>query len=103
MAESKKTRKELLKQEDAFIAAAGQSALWIKHHRKIVFGGAALLALVVAASWGTVEYLEARRLEASRLYAEALERHGAEIAADPTKADPDADPPTFANEREPRE
>lgn len=93
----KKTRKELLKHDDAFIAAAGQSALWLKHHRKIVVGGVLTLFVVVAAVWLGIDFAESRRLEASRLYGEALAIMEAPITSD---ANPTGSPPTFATEQE---
>jgi tetratricopeptide (TPR) repeat protein len=96
----KMSRKELLKQQDAFLNVANQSALWVKGHRLMVFAtvGAALVA--VLAVWGVVEYGSARDLKASKLYAEALTVMDGQIAAAGAPADPSAKTPTFATKEE---
>ncbi len=93
----KKTRKELLKQEDAFLAAANQSAVWLKHHRTIVIGSVAAVVVLVAGVWIGVTVSESRRVQATQLFGEALDVRNAEVAADPSKAAPTATPPVFAS------
>jgi tetratricopeptide (TPR) repeat protein len=98
----KVSRKELLKQEDAFLHAANQGAAWLKGHRNLVIVTVATVLALVLGIWGSIELSEGRRLKASMAFTHALELKDAQIAADPTKADPTGTPPTFASAEERR-
>lgn len=93
----KTSRKELLKQEDAFLHAAAESANWLKVHRTPIIAAAVAVVVVIGAVWAVVATRESRRLEASRLFSAALDVKNAEIVPDASKAQPTATPPTFAS------
>ncbi len=94
----KKTRKQLLKQDDAFIHAAGKSAVWIKSHRALVILGSVAVVVLIGGLWGAIEYVQHRDLRASNLYLQALAIKDAQVVAE-AEAKPDATPPTFASDK----
>ncbi len=79
----KKSRKELLKQEDAFIHSVGQSAEWVTTHKNLVIAGGVALVLGVVGVFGAIEYTEHRDLKASELYFSALKLKEAPVRAEP--------------------
>lgn len=88
-----KSRKELLKQQDAFVSAANDSARWLASHRAPAILTVSAVVIATVTVWGIVEYRDARDSKASALYATALKVADAQVA--PTndanaKADPDA-------------
>ncbi|MEZ4273498.1 MAG: tetratricopeptide repeat protein [Myxococcota bacterium] len=100
---AKKSRKELLKQDDAFIQAANQSAVWFHENRRLMVAMAIVGFVLIAGIWGGVEYMRVRDTRASDLFNDAMETMEAQIVAgseepDAPKADPSADPPTFSDE-----
>ncbi len=105
MAKDKISRKELLKKEDAFIAAAGQGAVWVAANRRQVLVGAALVIAVIVGTWAVVETMHSRNQSASLEFQRGLELLGGQVLPEgsETPADPTADPPTFASEKEQRE
>lgn len=68
----KKSRKELLKQQDTFIVAANQSATWIKGHRGSVVASGVGLLVVSVSLWAMLDHFDSRDRAASQLYAAAL-------------------------------
>jgi tetratricopeptide (TPR) repeat protein len=97
----KVSRKELLKREDAFVKAAGQSALWVKSHRLLMMVGGVAAVLVIAAIFIVLHVSEAQNVRASELYFAALKLKDAPIAASP-EAKPEGDDaqPSFPSEVE---
>ena len=69
---AKKTRKELLKSEDAFIQAANQSAQWFNDNKGRVIVGSVLSFLLIAGLWSGVEYSKANDRAASAMLEQAL-------------------------------
>ena len=72
MAKAKKTRKQLLKREDAFLNAASQGAEWARENKTALIAGALAIAVVIAAIWGGAEFIRLRNLDASARLEEAL-------------------------------
>lgn len=97
---AKKTRKELLKKEDAFQAAAGQSAAWLAENKALAIWSSVGVLAIIAAIWGGAEYLRVRNIDASTLLEAAFELQAAQVIVETeeTKADPTASMPTFASE-----
>ncbi len=97
----KKSRKELLKQQDAFVTAAADSAAWLKGHRALVLLSVVGLLVVSVGLWSIVEYFDSRDRKASLLYSQALEVGDAEVTANPL-APSEAKPgvQTFASKEE---
>ncbi len=94
----KLSRKELLKQEDAFLHAANQSAAWLKTHRRLVVSGVVAAVVLFGLVWGTLEFQRKSAGEASRLFVQATKLKTAEVVKE--GADPKKDPPTFATDKE---
>ena len=97
---AKKSRKELLKNDDAFINEANQSAEWIKQNKVAVIGAGVALFLLVAAVWGGTEFIRVLDADASEVLRQARALADAEIieaSDDPEapKADPKAEPPSL--------
>jgi tetratricopeptide (TPR) repeat protein len=93
------SRKELLKKDDAFIAAAGQSAKWAQDNKpKIIAAGVAGFVLILSL-WGAFEYLHVRDVDASKAFQEAMAVMGAEVVSD-ADASTTSDERTFASDKE---
>lgn len=90
---AKQSRKELLKQDDAFLTAAHQGAEWISRHRVAVIGGGVGLFVVVAGVIFANELTTERDAWASERLFKAQAILGAEVVDE--GAAPDGDPPTF--------
>lgn len=102
----KSTRKELLKTDDAFIAAASRGAEWLRANRKGVIAGSVAFVVVVGSAWAALEYQRNRNRQAALQYNEALALLQAPIEGEPTASpgqDADADLPTFASAEEKHE
>ena len=98
---AKLTRKELLKKDDAFLAAAAEGAKWLTAHRMQVIAGAVAAVAVVVGTWGVVEYIRARDSAASVLFDRGMKILDAEVLAEGATEQPtpeDADNPKFVNE-----
>lgn len=100
MAAEKITRKELLKENDAFMAAAEQSAEWVTKNRRQLMIVLSVLLIAAVGAWAVASYLENRDHRASQLFAEAQKIAQGEIVSGETKADPTAAKPTFVSEEE---
>lgn len=102
MAKKRKTqkqrRKELLKEEDAFIDAASQSIEWVDKHKNLVIFGTIGLASMVALAWGGVQINEQARSVGAASLRSALTVLAGEVVADEATANPDGDPPTFVSD-----
>jgi len=96
---AKVSRKELLKKEDAFLAAANQSAQWLKKHRTAVVVGVVAAFVLIAAIVGGGEYVAKRDATASGTLAEARKLLEANVLGEEL-ADPTGDPPTFATDED---
>jgi len=94
----KQSRKELLKEEDAFIEAANQSIEWVDKHKNLVIVITIGLASAVALGWGGMEVMALEKNDSSSALEEALEVLNAEVAIDESEAAPDAEPPVFATD-----
>lgn len=94
---SKVTRKQLLKQDDAFVAAAAQGASWVLSHRAQVTLSAIGVVALILATWGGIEFSRQRTQRAARELEAAIALLSAEVVAE-DKAAPTATPPTFASE-----
>lgn len=94
----KQSRKELLKEEDAFIEVANQSIEWVDKHKNLVIFITIGLASVVALGWGGMEVLAIDKAQSSSAFDEALIVLNAEVAIDESTAAPDAEPPVFATD-----
>lgn len=105
----KKSRKELVKEEDAFINAAGQSAEWMHDNKRAVTSLGVAFVLVVSGVIGFTEWRRHANAAGSTLFARAEILLDAEViepamgapsssedgAAEASQADPEATPPTF--------
>ena len=102
MSKKKVSRKELLKQEDAFLEAANQGAEWYKENRSLVTAGAVAVLLGILGTWGGLTYVEDRDRGASALLKSAFDIYDAAVIeeTDTLKADPAATPATFATEND---
>ncbi len=96
------SRKELLNQEDAFLAAAQQGAHWAGSHRSYVRWVGAVCVLLIGAVWGVSYYLERQRNTASVAFNQGMDTMQAQVVTETaeTKANPQATPPTFASEQD---
>lgn len=101
----KKTRKELLKEEDAFLNAANRSVAWAKQNSTAVIAGVIAVVVLLTAIWGGAEFLRQRDLEASGELERAYALIDAEVIPEDsdTPADPSADPPTFPSDEAKRD
>ena len=98
MAKKKKvSRKELLREDDAFIQAASSSAEWLKENRAAVMAAGIATVVAILGIWIGLLYVEDRDLEASQNLAAALAVFDGEVVEE--GADPSATPPTFASEK----
>jgi len=95
---AKKTRKQLLKEQDAFLQAASSSAEWFQENRGKVIALSVAGFCLIAAVWGGAEYIRHRDGRASELLQNALKYWDAEVVAEGAdiQAEPEGDPPTFA-------
>lgn len=105
MSKDKITRKELLKKDDAFLAAAGQGAKWISTNRIQVIVGATVVVAVIAGTWAVVETMHRRDERASVLFQRGLELLGGQVLPPGSEEtpDPEATTPTFADEKQKNE
>lgn len=94
------SRKELLKREDAFLAAASDGAAWAERNKSTLFVIGGLLVLAVIAVVGYDAVSESRGKTAAELLQKATELSDAKIAEGDEKADPAAATPVFATERD---
>lgn len=99
---AKKSRKELLKKEDAFLVAADQSAQWLQSNKKVVLFAVVLACALIGAVWGAAIHVEEQSRDGSKLLNEGLALLDAQVLdEDSTEApDPEGDPPTFATEED---
>lgn len=81
-----KSRKELLRREDAFITAAEQSAAWVHKYRTALLAAVGAVVLAAGGVWGTSEYLHKRDRDASVMFAEGLRIVELGKVTKPTKA-----------------
>lgn len=80
MAEKARLRRKDLKQPDEFITLTGQALAWGRQHQQLViWGGAGVLALLVAVGIGTA-YRGARERDANADLARALAKVGSDDA-----------------------
>ncbi len=82
----KVTRKEKLKQPDAFIGAANEAAEWYNSHKKQVFLTIALAAAAVLGIWGSMMLIEHSKAVASASFYEVQRVLDADINGEETKA-----------------
>ena len=95
------SRKELLKKDDAFIAAAGQSAKWAQGNKTTIIASSVAVVVLILSVWGTFEYLNARDVDASKAFQEAMILMGAEVLSDSdSDASATSDEPTFTSDKE---
>jgi tetratricopeptide (TPR) repeat protein len=97
----KVTRKELLKKDDAFLAAAAEGVKWLTSHRIQVIAASVAVVAVIVGTWGVVEYIRVRDRAASELFDRGLKVLDAEILPEgstdaATPDDPES--PKFAKE-----
>lgn len=97
MAKKKQSRKELLREDDAFIQAANTGAEWFTENRTLVVGGILAIAVVVVAGVVTMGTLSASAAAAADDLAGAMAVYQGALVAE-SEADPAGDPPTFADE-----
>lgn len=95
----KVTRKQLLKQDDAFLSAAGEGAKWLSDHRKAVIAGVIALVVVIGGATAYIEYTGRKDAVASDLLTVGQRIMEAKVVP-ATEADPKADPPTFASDED---
>ena len=94
----KQSRKELLKEEDAFIEAANQSIEWVDKHKNLVIVITIGIASAVALGWGGMEVMAVEKAQSSSAFDVAMTVLNAEVAIDESTAAPDAEPPVFATD-----
>jgi len=94
----KQSRKELLKEEDAFIDAANQSIEWVDKNKNLVIVLTIGLATAVALGWGGMEVMALEKSESSGALEAAMSILSAEVALDASEAAPDATPPVFGTD-----
>tara|TARA_B100000959_G_C14926295_1_gene601653 strand:- start:318 stop:1097 length:780 start_codon:yes stop_codon:yes gene_type:complete len=93
------SRKELLKKDDAFIAAAGQSVQWAEHNKSKIIATSVTGLVLMLATWGTFEYLQARDQNASEAFQEAMQVMEAEVIAEADRTE-DAQGTLFDSEKD---
>ena len=99
MAKKKKvSRKELLREDDAFIQAANSSAEWVKDHQKAVIASAMAVVVLIVGTWLGLIYTDNRDSAASDALTQAMAVFDAQVVAE--EADPTATPPIFATDDE---
>ena len=69
----KQSRKELLKQEDAFIQSANYVTDWFDNHKKPTIIVALLAFSMVVFVWGVVEYKRSSELKASMIFKSSID------------------------------
>ena len=84
----KQSRKELLKEEDAFIDAANQSIEWVDKNKNLVIVLTIGLATTVALGWGGMEVMAIEKSESSTALEAAMAILNAEVALDESEAAP---------------
>lgn len=99
---NKQSRKELLKQEDVFINAASSGIDWVTTHRNQVIAAVVGVFVLIAGVIGAAELMQSRESSASERFMKAMQLLEAEVIPEggEKKADPAANPPTFASEKE---
>lgn len=95
-----KSRKELLKEEDAFIHAAKEGASWLSGHRTPVILAVVLGSALLVGGFGFVEYTQAKSANASEAFLKGMRVKDAKMVAEGETADANATPPTFATKEE---
>ena len=98
MVKKKVSRKELLKQEDAFLEAANQGAEWFKENRALVNGAAVAVVLGILGTWGGLTYFEDRDRSGSEKLKSAFEIYDAQVVEEASSltANPSGTPPTYS-------
>ncbi|MEO1483515.1 MAG: hypothetical protein AAFU77_15515 [Myxococcota bacterium] len=97
MAKKKQSRKELLREDDAFIQAANTGAEWFNDNRTLVIGAVIAVVVVVTGAVVATSSLASSAAAAADDLAGAMAVYqGALVSED--EADPAGDPPTFATE-----
>lgn len=96
----KKSRKELLKTEDAFIVAASDSAAWLQKHRVTLLSVGAVIVLTGAAAWGLMAHRQSTAHNAAELFAAGWKILNAEVVKTASDAKPTAEPPTYATDKD---
>ena len=102
MSKKKKiSRKELLRQDDAFIQAANQSAEWFKENQTTITAATVAVIVGILATWGGILYAEEQNRAASSQLMEAFAIYDAAVVDESTgdTADPSATPPTFSDDK----
>ena len=94
----KDERKELLKEEDAFIDAANQSIAWVDKNKKAVIAGTLGLSLAIALGWGGLQAKDGQAQENSRELSAALAILDADLVSEGIPANPTGTPPTFESD-----
>lgn len=94
---TKQSRKELLREDDAFIQAANSGVDWFVKNRAIVIGAVVAIGLLVLSGLVVSRALNKSAARDSDALAEAQIVSRAELVAE-EDAKPDGDPPTFASE-----
>ena len=92
------SRKELLKKDDAFIAAAGQSVQWAQTNRQMIIGASVAGAVLILAVWGSFEYLKMKDKAASEEFQKALSVMESQVIA-PEDVAEDAEGQTYATDK----
>ena len=101
MSKKKKiSRKELLRQDDAFIQAANQSAEWLKENQTTITVTTVAVIIGILATWGGILYSAEQNRAASAQLIEAFALYDAVVVDESTgdTADPAATPPTFSGD-----
>ena len=83
MSKKKKiSRKELLRQDDAFIQAANQSAEWFKENQTTITAATVAVIVGILATWGGILYAEEQNRAASAQLMEAFAIYDAAVVDD---------------------
>lgn len=101
MSKKKKiSRKELLRQDDAFIQAANQSAEWLKENQTTITAVTVAVVIGILATWGGIVYSSEQNRAASARLIEAFAVYDAVVVDESSgdTADPAAIPPTFSGD-----
>lgn len=101
---AKKSRKQLLKQDDVFITTAGQGLSWVREHRRPVLVGSVAVVVAVTAALLSSWYVGELRVRGSAELRKAYDLLDAKVLPEDSDqaADPTGDPPTFASEEDKR-
>lgn len=92
------SRKELLKGEDPFMSVAHSTGSWAKTHRGTIVKAVLAILVVFGGVMAVESYRNQSAAKTAHGLAEGMAIYRAEIASDPTQANPNATPPTFASE-----